>query len=111
MAIFRSNISLHNFPYYSSTAVLEGELYIVELYFHERTQSWAINLLSGDSTPIVMGQRLSPEYPLFLDYTIQGLSGYFYLEPKGRNKNETINNPYEIWKYYNLYYYWEEEEE
>jgi hypothetical protein len=31
-------------------------------------------------------------------------TGFFYLESVGKEQNETVENPFEIWKYYKLFY-------
>ena len=105
----RVTITLENHPNYSLFVPLQGFLYKIDLYFNERMRSWSINLYEGNGDPIILGQRLSPNYPLFMDYLIDNLTGYFLLEPKGMYKNNTIINDYNIKKYYNLFYYYEEE--
>lgn len=107
----RVRIDLDDYPIYSLYISLEGVLYKIRLYFNERMQSWIMDLYHGDESPIVLGQRLTPNYPLFLNYTIEDLSGYFLLSPKGQYKNKTIEDPYQIKKYYDFFYYYEDEEE
>lgn len=111
MAWFRKELLLVNNPDYSFTTSLEQVSYRIRLYYNEVNEWWAIDLYLSDGTPVVLGQRLSPEYPLFLDYIIPDLTGYFYLLPIGKDQNETKLHPLRIDKYYRLFYYWEEFEE
>lgn len=88
---------------YTYTVSLERTAYNIRLYYNERMQNWIIDLRYANNDPIVLGQALVPEFPLFLDY-LTDLTGCFWLEPIGKNQNETVSNPFELEKYYNLYY-------
>ncbi len=95
---------------YSYTVSLEGIAYKIRLYFNERVQRWAIDLFYADGTPIVLGESLVRNYPIFLDYQIEGLSGYFYIEEIGKDINETNKHFFEIWKYFRFYYIYDDGE-
>ena|SRR5690625_2849372 len=101
----RIKLALFNSPDYFYTIPLEGVLYKIRIYYNERMKWWMIDLRKANNDPIVLGQRLSPLYPLFENYNIEGMTGWFFLSPKGKYKNETISNPLSIHKYYNFYYY------
>lgn len=98
------NLTLYNHPNYSFTCSLEDRSYRIRLYYNERMASWVIDLSYSDRTPIILGQRLTPQFPLFLDYNLSGLSGYFHLVPIGKDQNYTSINPLELYRYYELYY-------
>lgn len=104
-------ISLYDDADYKFIIPLEGVSYQIRLYYNERLETWIIDLSYSDGTPIVLGQALVPEFPLFFDYTIERMSGYFYLAPIGKFKNETLINPFELRKYYTLSYYYDDGEE
>lgn len=91
---------------YSYFASLEQVSYKLRFYFNERMQQWIIDLYYSNGEPIVLGQALVPEYPLFFDYVIE-LTGFFWLEPIGEKKNETISHPLQLSEYYKLSYYYE----
>lgn len=95
---------------YEYVVSLQRVAYKLRFFYIEREERWAIDLRYADNTPIVLGAALVPEYPLFLDYYIEDLTGTFWLEPIGKNKNETVSNPFELNEYYRLFYYFEDEE-
>lgn len=110
MAKVVEQLPLYEEPDYFYVVALEDIAYQLRFYYNERVQRWAIDLSYADNTPIILGEHLAREYPLFLDYEIIGLSGYFYLEPIGKPINETNEHPYEIWKYFNFYYIYDDGE-
>jgi hypothetical protein len=89
---------------------LEDIAYKIRLYYNERVEAWAIDLAYADGVPIITGESLVRAYPIFLDYKISGLSGYFYLEEIGKPINETNAHPFEIWKYFTFYYIYDDGE-
>jgi len=105
------HLPLFNSPDYRYSVSLEGSSFEIRIYYNERVEWWAIDVRHSDGDPIVLGQRLSIEHPLFLDYVLDGLTGMFWLEPKGKFKNQTLKHPLELHKYYNLFYYFEEDDE
>jgi len=111
MTINYVNIPLYSDPDYEYIISLERVAYKIRFYYNERMQQWIIDLRYADNTPIVLGEALVPSYPLFYDYNLEDLSGLFWLEPIGKNMNETIQNPFELNQYYKLYYYYETEDE
>lgn len=94
---------------YEYTVSLERVSYKLRFYYNERMEQWIADLRYANNDPIVLGEAVSPEYPLFVDYRLE-LTGFFWLEPIGKSKNETISNPLEIDKYYNLFYFYEDTE-
>lgn len=110
MAYHYTNIPLYQEPDYEYIITLERVAVKIRFYFNERMQQWIIDLRYADNTPIVLGEALVPNYPLFADYLLGELSGNFWLEPIGKNQNETVFNPYELNQYYKLFYVYEDEE-
>jgi hypothetical protein len=91
---------------YEYTVALEAVAYRLRFYYNARNESWALDISFADGVPITLGNRVLPGYPMTIDDT-KPYSGFLYLEPIGEEDNETISNPYEIWKYYRLIYAYE----
>ena len=104
------NLPLFDNPSYSYRISLEEISYKFKFYFNTRDNRWMFDLSYADGEPIVLGEALVPNYPILLDYNIENLSGYMYLQPIGENQNETITNPYELNQYYTLRYYYDDGE-
>ena len=102
-------LPLYKDPDYAYIVSLQGRAYKIRLYYNERMSRWIFNLAYADGAPIVTGEALSLEYPLFLDYGVEDLTGYFYLSPIGKKQNNTELHPFELQKYYKLYYVYEEQ--
>lgn len=93
---------------YIYTVAIEKVAYRIRLYYNIRKQSWVLDIRYASGDPVALGVSLVPNYPVLIDHEMP-FSGFFYLESKGREDNETINNPFEIWKYYRFYYGYERE--
>jgi len=96
-------------PYYSYPIALQGSSYILEFIYNERTQLYSLSLFDSESNPIVVGEALVPNYPIFKDYAIFPLTGFFWMEEKA----DIISEPYKAYpdsldQYYNLYYLYSE---
>lgn len=110
MTIQVLDIELATDPDYQFIVPLEGVSYLLRLYYNERLEQWVIDLLTSGDDPIVLGAGIVPEYPLFVDYGITNLSGFFWLQPIGKNQNETVQNPFDLKKYYDLWYVYDDGE-
>lgn len=111
MATRLINLPLREISNYFFTVSLEGIAYEIWLYYNERMQQWIFNLSDVQGNKIVMGEALVPEYPMFLDYILPDLTGAFILVPIGKTQNETVINPFQISRYYNFYYVYDDGEE
>lgn len=100
-------LPLYQDPAYTYITSLERVAYKLRFYYNERMQQWIVDLYYANNDPVVLGEAVVPGYPMFLDYTTE-LSGFLWLEPIGKSQNETIQNPFELNKYYRLYYFYEE---
>lgn len=103
------NLSLYDDPYYTYSVALEDNSYIIDFMYNERVQGWFIYLYDAERNPIVLGERLVPNYPIFKDYPLENLTGFFWLE----RKSDLLAEPYkqypkELSQYYNFYYIFEE---
>lgn len=88
---------------YRYHVVLEKISYLLRFYYNTRQESWAMDVNYSDGEPIVKSVRLVPNFPLLFDSPYP-FSGYFLLSAKPREENETIINPFDLWKYYELQY-------
>lgn len=90
---------------YEYSIALQGNSYNVGFIYNERMQLYTISLFDADSNPIVAGEALVPSYPIFLDYAIYPLTGYFYLKEKANILSEPYKTyPDRIDQYYWFYY-------
>lgn len=94
---------------YKYNISLERVSYNIRLYYNDRMENWMLDLRYADGTPIVLGSAIKPEYPMLRDY-VTGLSGYFWLSPIGLNRANTVDNKFELYKYFNFRYVYFEEE-
>lgn len=95
--------------YYSYPIALQGNSYILEFIYNERTQLYSLNLYDSESNPIVLGEALVPNYPIFKDYAIFPLTGFFWMEEKA----DILSEPYKVYpdsldQYYNCFYIYSE---
>jgi len=96
--------------YYTYSIAFQGLSYILEFIYNERAKLYFINLLDADNNPIVMGEALVPNYPVFLDYAIFPLTGFIWMEEKA----DIISEPYKTYpdaidQYYNLFFIYSED--
>ena len=99
------NLSLFSDADYEYAVALEGVSYVLRFIFNERMQLYTINLYDADRNPIVLGEALVPSYPLFFDYALLPLSGYFYMEERANIISEAYKvYPDRVDLYYNFYY-------
>lgn len=106
-------IAMSLFPdaYYTYSMAFQGDSYILEFIYNERSKLYFINLLDADNNPIVMGEALVPNYPVFLDYAIFPLTGFFWMEEKA----DILSEPYKTYpdsidQYYNLFFIYQSED-
>lgn len=90
---------------YEYTVALQGDSYTLRFTYNERMKLYTISLLSADLVPIVMGEALVPSYPMFFEYALYPLTGYFYMYEKAN----IISEPYKVYpeninEYYELVY-------
>lgn len=110
MTIKYVQIPLYDLPYYDMSITLEGVSYVLEFIYNTNMQLYTFSLLGEDREPIVLGEALVPSYPLFMDYAIQGMTGFFHMFPK---ETTVDTEPYKrypdkISKYYEMVYVYEE---
>lgn len=111
MALNYLNITLFEDPDYEFTVSLQRTAFRIRLYYIEREQRWAMDLMYGDRTPIVNGAAVVADYPMFLEYYIPNFPGFFWFEPVGKIGGQALGNPFELSDYYRMIYYYETEDE
>lgn len=99
------NLPLFSDADYEYAVALEGVSYVLRFIFNERMQLYTLNLYDANRNPIVLGEALVPSYPLFFDYALLPLSGYFYMEERANIISEAYKvYPDRVDLYYNFYY-------
>ena len=111
MALKYVSLPLYNDPYYTYAVSLEGNSYVLEFTYNERMESYCFGLLDANQNPIVVGERLVPTYPMFREYALIDLSGWFWMEEISSIISEPYKKyPQNIDEYYNFYYVWDDGE-
>lgn len=105
------SLPLFSDAYYEYGIALQGESYVLRFIYNERMKLYTISLLSADLVPIVMGEALVPSYPMFFEYALYPLTGYFYMYEKAN----IISEPYKVYpeninEYYELVYVYDDGE-
>lgn len=105
MAIQWIKLPLFNNVKYNYSTVLEGNTYVLNFYYTERTKGWSFSLKDSERNDLVLGQRLTPNTVLFQDYRIPNLSGGFFLTPKSRRDPSLVSGDIrDIADSYDFYY-------
>ncbi len=92
-------------PIYEYSVSLEGNSYIIEIVYNERTQLNYLSLYDSDRNPIVLGTGLVPGYPMMVDYALPLLTGFFLLIQKGELQSEPYKTfPDKLNQYYSFVY-------
>lgn len=103
------DIPLHSYDSYRVNISLQGNSYVLEFIFNSRLNAYTLSLYDGDNQPIVLGEALLPNYPLFQDYALQNLTGAFRLIQKERILSEPYKTyPKSLSEYYYFVYTYEE---
>lgn len=105
------NLPLFPDPSYSYSVSFQGNSYVIEFTYNERVQLYFINLYDAENNPIVLGEALVPNYPIFKDYALFPLTGFIWMEEKA----DIISEPYKKYpdlldQYYNAFYIYEQED-
>lgn len=99
------SVPLDDSSYYGLSISLEGNSYNLDFIYNERSKLYHISLYDADNNPIVVGAGLVPSYPIFLDYALNNLTGYFWLGSTSELSVERYKEfPDKISEYYKLFY-------
>ena len=113
MAQFRVELPLFSEPYHEYRTALEDQSVLLTFRWQDRTSSWYMDIKQDDLTPIVLGIKLVPYFPILADYQLQdrGLGGYLVLIDAGDFQSNKLNNsPAAMKQFYRLFYVYEEED-
>lgn len=109
MALKYVNIPLYSDAYYSYTIALESNSYTLEFTYSDRSEAYFISLFDEDNTLLVGGERLVPNYPMFKDYPLPNLTGWFWMEEIADIFSQPyITYPDKLDQYYYLYYVYDD---
>ncbi|MNN55950.1 hypothetical protein D3C81_1708560 [compost metagenome] len=105
------SLPLFSDAFYTYSVALEGNSYNLEFTYNERMQLYSFSLYDADLNPIVLGEALVPSYPIFFEYALFPLTGYFWMEEKAN----ILSEPYKVYpdkinEYYNMYYIFDDGE-
>jgi hypothetical protein len=88
---------------------LEGQSYVLKVRYNERSEQWFLDFYREDTTAIMLGVGIVPNYPIALDYAIAGLNGFFWLESIAELPTEDYKTyPEELYQYYRFFYIFED---
>lgn len=111
MANIYVDLILDDAPLYEYSVALEGNSYIIEIQYNERSSLYYLYLYDSDRNPIVLGAGLVPNYPITIDYALPNLSGFFLLIQKGELNSEPYKEyPDKLSQYYKLVYTYQVED-
>jgi len=104
------DVPLFSEPYYSYSLSLEGNSYILEFSYVERSKLYYLSLYTAEKELIVAGVAVVPKHSILLDYSIPGLSGTFWMEEVGNSLSEPYKQfPEKINQYYKMFYVYPDE--
>lgn len=111
MANIYVDLLLDDSPIYEYSVSLEGNSYIIEMIYNERSQLYFMSLYDADRNPIVLSAALVPGYPIMFDYALPNLTGFFLLIQKGTLESEPYKEfPDKLNQYYSLVYTFQSED-
>ena len=104
------DLLLDDSPIYEYSVALEGNSYIIEMQYNERSQLYYMSIYDSDRIPLALSVGLVPGYPMMADYALPNLTGFFLLIQKGELQSEPYKKfPDKLSQYYNLVYTYVEE--
>lgn len=111
MALNYVSLPLYPDSFYNYSVTLEGNSYIPEFTYSERMGLYTFSLYDAERNPLITGEALVPSYPMFREYALPDLSGWFWME----EISTIISEPYKTYpdkidQYYLFYYVWETED-
>lgn len=104
-------LPLFSDPSYQYGAAVENRARQFKFNWNDRTKTWQMDIYNDDGTPVLLGMRLVPQFPMFVDYPLSkyGLTGYFILVQKNANQLGRSNSLItDIPERYTLFYVFEE---
>lgn len=111
MALTSVLLPLFSDTLYSYKVALEGTSYNLKFRYNERMKLWLMDIYTEDNIAVLLGVTLVPNYPIALEYTLEDLSGGFWLEAVADTNTEQYKTyPEDLAKYYRLFYIYDDGE-
>lgn len=107
MAITTIELPLYSEKRYRYSTNIEGQSWQLTFRWNQRAGQWHLDLHKEDQTPVLLGQALVSQYPMFLDYNLEdfGLTGYFLLIPINTSVATKLSDGYSIMpQFFSLFY-------
>lgn len=110
MTEYYVSLPLFDEPDYNYAVNLQGQSYILDFKYNERSQLYFLSVYTAENVPIILGVALVPTYPISKDNALFPLTGFFWMEEKAA----ILSEPYKVYpdkvnEYYNFFYTWSEE--
>lgn len=98
MAITTITLPLYSEKKYRYSTNIEGQSWQLTFRWNDRATQWHLDLHKEDQTPVLLGQSLVAQYPMFVDYVLEdfGLSGYFLLLPTNSSVANKLSDGHTI---------------
>lgn len=111
MALQYVSLPLFNDVFYEYSISLQNQSVVLRFTYSERSEAYFFDLLDQDNNLIIGGERLVPGYPMFKDYALFPLTGWFWMEEIA----DIISEPYKIYpdkldEYYRMWYVYDDGE-
>lgn len=110
MTDYYVSLPLFDEPDYNYAVNLQGQSYILDFKYNERSQLYFLSVYTAENVPIILGVALVPTHPISKDNALFPLTGFFWMEEKAA----ILSEPYKVYpdkvnEYYNFFYTWSEE--
>jgi len=113
MATIFTRVPLFTEPSYQYSLALENQTRLLKFQWNTRSRSWHMDVRNEDQSIILLGQKIVPQFPMFVDYALQSfnMTGYFVLLPRNLNQtNQTNREMNDVPEKFALFYVFEQEE-
>jgi hypothetical protein len=95
-------------PYYTYRQTLDGKDFIFTFRYSTREACWYMDLYDADKTPLVLGTKLVPSYPMFEDLVLADIDGFFWLSANlPSNIDKFYTAPRDLPDFFTLRYFYE----
>lgn len=105
MAIFYTDLFLSKDPYYTYKQTLGDKDFFLTYRYSTRGACWYMDIHDVDNTPILLGTKLVPEYPMLEDLVLPDITGFFWLSANlPENVNMFYSQPKNLPDFFTLRY-------
>lgn len=99
---------------YSYTTDIQDQSYELTFDYNVRMKTWYMAIAipqDNNEAKLVSSVRLVPYHELCQNYKLTGLTGYFWLQPIGNSLEKFKEEPFNISKWFELLYVYDDGEE